>query len=66
MDTTQFIITAAIFTVLGYFFAKSDYERNAYSESKRITQLTIETLIRMGYLKTRGEGDQAELVKFDE
>ena len=62
MDTTQFFITAAIFTVMGYWFARK--EKATFAETKRITQETINTLIEMGYLKTRGYGDEQELVKF--
>lgn len=66
MDTTQFIITSIVFTMAGYLMATTDSRKASFSETKRITQETIDTLISMGYLKTRGEGADTELVKVDE
>ena len=64
MDATQFFITAAIYTSLGYWFATKKQKSHAsIAETKRITQETIETLISLGYVKTVGEGDNIELVK---
>ena len=66
MDTTQFIITSLVFTMAGYLMAVTDKRKASFSETKRITQETIDTLINMGYLKTRGEGEDTELVKINE
>lgn len=66
MDTTQFIITSIVFTMAGYLMAVTDKRKASFSETKRITQETIDTLINMGYLKTRGEGEDTELVKINE
>ena len=67
MDTTQFFITAAIYTTLGYWFANKKQKSHAsFAETKRITQETIDTLIALGYVKTVGEGDNIELVKINE
>jgi len=66
MDTTQFIITSIVFTIAGYLMAATDSRKASFSETKRITQETIDTLIKMGYIKTRGEGPDQELVKFEE
>jgi hypothetical protein len=63
MDATQFFITAAIYTTLGYWFAKKQKSYASFAETKRITQETIDTLISLGYVKTVGEGDNIELVK---
>ena len=46
--------------------AITDKRKASFSETKRITQETIDTLINMGYLKTRGEGADTELVKINE
>lgn len=66
MDTTQFIITSIVFTITGYLMAKTDKSKASLSETKRITQQTINTLINMGYVKTRGTGAEQELVRYDE
>jgi hypothetical protein len=66
MDATQFFITAAIYTTLGYWFAKKQKSYASFAETKRITQETIDTLITLGYVKTVGEGDNIELVKVNE
>lgn len=66
MDTTQFIITSIVFTMAGYLMATTDSRKASLSETKRITQATIDSLINMGYLKTRGKGEDTELVKINE
>ena len=66
MDTTQFIITSIVFTMAGYLMAITDSRKASLSETKRITQATIDSLMNMGYLKTRGTGEDTELVKINE
>lgn len=64
MEQWMFWSTAVIFTVIGYFMGRN--ELPTFNQSKRITQETIDTLIDMGYLKTRGLGEDTELVKWNE
>ena len=64
MDYWMYWFTAIVFTGVGYFFARN--EGPSFSQSKRITQETIDTLIEMGYVKTRGFGDEIEMIKWDE
>ena len=66
MDIGEFFIVAAIYTTLGYWFAKKNNSKASFAETKRITQETIDTLVKMGYIKTRGEGENTELVKLTE
>ena len=55
----EFIITASIFSVFGYFAQ--------WAESKKeIVAATIESLIDQGFLKTTGTGDYCHLVKWSE
>jgi hypothetical protein len=64
MEQWMFWTTAVIFTAIGYFMGMR--EPPSFNQSKRITQETIDTLIDMGYLKTRGLGEDTELVKWNE
>ena len=66
MEYTEFFVIAAIYTTLGYWFAKKQKSTASFAETKRITQETIDTLIKLGYVKTVGEGDKTELVKINE
>ena len=66
MDIAQFFVIAAIYTTLGYWFARKQKSTASFAETKRITQETIDTLIKLGYVKTVGEGDKTELVKINE
>ena len=59
MNYMEFFITSGVFTLLGYFMSVNDAKRTVIAS-------TIDQLIIGGYLKTRGHGDSAELVKFDE
>ena len=56
METWMFFITAIVFTIVGYLMSVS------YSK-KVMIELTIDNLIMQGYLKTRGTGDNMQLVK---
>lgn len=63
METWMFITTAVVFTACGWYF------RNEYlsiADTKRITQNTIDTLVEMGFIKTVGEGPNAEMVRWPE
>ena len=64
MSYEQFWITAIVFTIVGWFMRKN--QPASFKETKRITSQTIDTLIAMGYLKTLGDGDDQQLVKYDE
>lgn len=64
MDYWMYWFTAIVFTGVGWFMARN--EPPSFRHSKRITQETIDTLIEMGYLKTQGVGEDAELVKWNE
>jgi len=64
MDYWMFWVTAAIFTVLGYYFAKN--EPVSLEHSKKITKETIDTLIDMGFIKTSGSGDDIKMLKYYE
>lgn len=55
----EFIITAIVFSVFGYFATWTDTK-------KEIVAATIESLIDQGFLKTTGTGDNCHLVKFPE
>ena len=49
-------------TLFGYFMS-----RDSKKESRvRITNATIDELIKSGYLRTRGEGDNLEILKYNE
>lgn len=52
-------VTAIVFTVVGFFLGVENGK-------KVIIPLTIEQLIKDGYIKTRGFGKDKELVKYDE
>ena len=64
MDYWMFWVTATIFTVIGYYFGKN--EPVPLEHSKKITENVIDTLIKDGYLKTRGSGENTEILKYDE
>lgn len=52
-------ITAIVFTCVGFSFGLG-------FNKEIITAATIEALIRQGYLKTRGSGENVQIVKHDE
>jgi len=52
-------VTAIVFTSVGFFIGIE-------SGKKVIVALTIEQLIKDGYIKTRGLGKDKEIVKYDE
>jgi hypothetical protein len=64
MDYWMFWVTAAIFTVLGYYFGRK--EPVSLEHSKKITKETIDTLIDMGFIKTSGTGDDTKMLKYYE
>lgn len=49
-------LTAVVFTILGYCLSMNH-------SKKVMVQLTIDNLITQGYLKTRGTGEDTQLVK---
>lgn len=51
--------TAIIFTVVGWFYGKK-------GQMQEIVELTIDSLIEEGYLKTRGSGKNMEILKWRE
>lgn len=51
--------TALIFTAVGWFFGKK-------GQMQKIVELTIDSLIKDGYLKTRGTGKDIEILKWRE
>jgi hypothetical protein len=52
-------VTAIVFTGVGFYIS-------AEVNKKAIINITIETLIREGYIKTRGFGKDKELIKYDD
>jgi len=61
METWMFLITAIIFTGMGWFMRGDDL---SFKQSKANTQQVIDTLIAMGYVKVEGEGDEAEMIRW--
>lgn len=51
--------TAIIFTVFGWYIGKS-------SQIESLVATTIDSLIKDGYLRTRGKGANLEILKWDE
>lgn len=51
--------TAIIFTVFGWYIGKS-------SHIESLVATTIDTLIKDGYLRTRGKGANLEILKWNE
>lgn len=52
-------VTAIVFTGLGWFWG-------VQFSKIRMIEITIDSLIQQGYLKTRGVGKDKEIVKHDE
>ena len=48
--------TAIVFTALGYYMG----QKSALTE---VTEAVVDSLIEQGYIKTRGQGDDLELLK---
>ena len=61
METWMFLITAIIFTGMGWFMRSDNL---SFKQSKANTQQVIDTLIEMGYVKVEGEGDEAEMIRW--
>jgi len=59
MADWMYWITAIVFTGLGFSWGIN-------FRKEVIIALTIDTLIKDGYIKTRGKGNHQELLKFDE
>lgn len=59
MADWMYWVTAFVFTCVGFFIG-------ADSSKKIIVNMTIDALIKEGYIKTRGMGKNQELVKYDE
>lgn len=51
--------TAIIFTVFGWYIGKS-------SQIESLVAITIDALIKDGYLRTRGKGANLEILKWNE
>tara|TARA_B100000927_G_C16431482_1_gene455759 strand:- start:76 stop:294 length:219 start_codon:yes stop_codon:yes gene_type:complete len=51
------LLTAVIFTYLGRYMAHKD-------DVQDIIETTIQRLIDQGYLKTKGQGDNLEILKY--
>jgi len=62
MDMWMYWTTAVIFTVIGFWMGRN--EGPTFEQSKKITQETIDTLIDMGYIKTRTSGEDVEMLKY--
>lgn len=63
LDIWMYWVTAAVFTLVGYSFKSGSL---SYKETQRVTKETIDTLIDMGFIRTRGVGEDVELVKWNE
>jgi hypothetical protein len=59
MSMEQFWFTAIVFTVIGYIWGLQ-------ANRKRMITLVIDSLIADGYLKTKGFGDDQEIIKYNE
>jgi len=53
------LFTAVVFTALGWYWGVS-------SNVKNISEAVIDNLIEQKYLKTRGHGDNMEILKYTE
>ena len=51
--------TAVIFTIFGWYIGKS-------SQVESLVAITIDSLIKDGYLRTRGKGASLEILKWNE
>lgn len=58
-QTAMIFITAVVFTVVGWFMATTHNVKNTI-------EATIDSLIKAGYLKTRGTGEDIEILKWRE
>ena len=52
-------ITAVLFTLVGWFFGTKN-------QMQKIIELTIDSLIKDGYLKTKGTGKDMKVLKWRE
>ena len=59
MADWMYWVTAIVFTCLGWFWG-------VQFSKLRMIEITIDSLIEQGYLKTRGAGRNKEIVKYDE
>jgi hypothetical protein len=57
METWMYWITAVVFTGLGYYLSIA-------RAREQMVRITIENLIANNYLKTKGFGDNQEIVKW--
>jgi hypothetical protein len=57
--TYWFLLTAVIFTLLGRWMAYHDIIHNA-------VEATLDSLIKQGYIKTKGVGEDMEILKVSE
>jgi hypothetical protein len=58
-----FLAVAVIFTVFGYIIG---VKKQVKVSAEMIISTTIDTLIEDGYLKTRGTGNNLEILKVDD
>jgi kynurenine formamidase len=64
LETWMFWVTAIVFTAVGWYMNRDS--EISFSQSKRITQDTIDTLIEMGFIKVVGHGKDQEMIKWPE
>lgn len=57
METWMYWITAIVFTWVGYYMAIAHAR-------EQMVKITIESLIADNYLKTKGFGDNQEIIKW--
>lgn len=51
--------TAVVFTIVGWFFGRTN-------QVQKIVDSTVDALIKEGYLKTRHNGKEIEILKYYE
>ena len=59
MDFLMLLVTALVYTCFGFYLGWSAQRQVIITE-------TIDELIRTGFVKTRGTGDDMEILPYDE
>jgi|TARA_R110002153_G_scaffold36148_2_gene107181 hypothetical protein len=59
MDFLMLLVTALVYTCFGFYLGWSAQRQVIITE-------TIDELIRTGFIKTRGTGDDMEILPYDE
>ena len=57
MGIAEFLITAIVFTVVGFFFSRKYHTERAVSQ-------TINMLIKNKFIKTSGHGEDRVMIKY--